>query len=86
MSLQHNQPKFLDFTVSEKIGTKKTAKNAFFWHFLPHFWDVKHIKRDPHPQIFCGIVVHDRTDVSQKIYLFPSHFKHKNIGLKWQKK
>ena len=27
MSLQHNQPKFLDFTVSKKIVTKKTAKN-----------------------------------------------------------
>ena len=85
MSLQHNQPKFLDFTVSKKIVTKKTAKNAVFWHFLPHFWGVTHIKQHPHPQIFCGIVVHDRTDVPQKIYSFPSRFKHKNFGLKWQK-
>ena len=86
MSLKHNQPKILDFPISKKIGPQKTAKNAFFWHFLPHFWDVTHIKRHPHPQIFCGIVVHDRTDVPQKIYSFPSRFKHKNFGLKWQKK
>ena len=44
-----------------------------------------HIKQHPHLQSFCGIVVHDRTDVPQKIYSFPSRFKHKNFGLKWQK-
>ena len=57
----------------------------FFGIFLPHFWGVTHTERHPHPQIFCGIVAHDTTNIHRKNYSYESHSRYKNFGLKMQK-
>ena len=78
--------KFIHFchALSTKILVKN-GKKCDFLNYLSCFWGVMHIKRHPHPQTFCGIVVHDRTDVPQKTYSLSSRFEHKNFGLKGQK-
>ena len=86
MIVQISAEKIIHF--GHALGTKilvQNSKKCDFLNLLSFFWGVTHIKRHSHPQIFCGIVVHDRADVRRKNYSFWSRFRHKIFGLKLQK-